>query len=75
MNTICEDSLSNILRELEETMDKANLLALELALKGLEDGDLQGTLPEKIDGIGHFTRCAAEATEEIERLVRQIKAA
>jgi len=33
------------------------------------------TLSEKIDGIGHFTQCAANATEEIERLVRQIKAA
>ncbi len=75
MNRTCDGSLSNILRELEETMDKANLLALELALKGLEDGDLHGTLSEKIDGIAHFTHCAANATEEIERLVRQIKAA
>lgn len=75
MDTTCDGSLSNILRELEETMDKANLLALELALKGLEDGDLHGTLSEKVDGIGHFTQCAANATEEIERLVRQIKAA
>lgn len=66
--------LGDLIRELEETVEKANLLALELALKAFEDEE-SGNTSIELDGIGQLAGQAAYATEEVERLVRRLKAA
>lgn len=76
MSTETADAaLVAIMRELEETMEKANLLALELALKELEEGRGDDAVSDASDAIGNLAGCAAQTTEQIERLVRRMKAA
>ena len=70
-----DGQLNDVLRELEETMEKANLLALDLALRGIEEGAGQEGRALDLDGISRFVECAARTTEGMERLVRQVKAA
>lgn len=65
--------LGEIIRELEETVERANLLALELALKAFEEEGPDK--PMEMNRIGHLAGRAACATEEVERLVRRLKAA
>lgn len=70
-----DDALSNIMRELEETVEAANLLALTLAIKSLEDEEGSDCSPESIGGIRELAGGAAHATEEFERLMRRLQAA
>lgn len=75
MDNLGDGLLVEVLRELEETMEKANLLALDLALRGIEEEDGQERLSLDLEGISRFVECAARTTEGMERLVRQVKAA
>lgn len=73
--TIDAGMLAGIIQELEETVERANLLALELALKTLDEEDAIGACPEEVAGVEHLANRAVCATGEIERLVRRLKAA
>ncbi|SNB47070.1 hypothetical protein [Geobacter sp. DSM 9736] len=64
--------LKEIIAELEETVEQANLLALELALKSLED---ETDASAGMDEVEQLAGRAARATVEVEQLVRRLKAA
>ncbi|KAF0219429.1 MAG: hypothetical protein FD174_2128 [Geobacteraceae bacterium] len=68
-------TVDDIIANIEETVEKANLFALELALKSLENSDLSDVYCKEIDGMSQLADRAARATGEIERLVRKLKAA
>jgi methyl-accepting chemotaxis protein len=68
-------AVDDIIRNIEETVERANLLALELALKSLENSELVDEYSLEIDGMSQLADRAAHATGEIERLVRRLKAA
>lgn len=65
--------LADVIRELEETVEKANLLALEMALRALDEEEPDGS--PRMDQLGEIAGRAACATDEVERLVRRLKAA
>ncbi len=67
--------VGDIIRNIEEAVEKANLLALELALRSLDNDRLNETYSSEVDGISQLADRAAHATDEIERLVRRLKAA
>lgn len=67
--------VDDIIADIEETVERANLLALELALKSLENSDLNDVYNTEINSMTQLADRAAHATGEIERLVRKLKAA
>lgn len=70
-----ETGVGTIIRTIEDAVEKANLLALEMTLKCLENDRLTESHADELSAISQIASRAALATDEIERLVRRLRAA
>ena len=68
-------AVGDIIRTIEDAVEKANLLALELTLRCLENEKLTDGYAAELSAVSQVASRAALATDEIERLVRRLKAA
>ena len=66
--------LQDIVRNIEEAVESANILALELTLKSFENDAMSESRVREIEGIKQVAERAMIATSEIEKLVKDLRA-
>lgn len=66
-------ALHQVICDIEEVVENANLLAMELALKAGENEESSGALSQELNALRLMANRAMAATEEIERLIRGLR--
>jgi hypothetical protein len=66
--------IQDIVRNIEDAVESANLLALELTLKSFENDAMSESRVREIESIMHVAERAMAATSEIEKLVKDLRA-
>lgn len=68
-----KSEIQDIVRTIEEAVESANLLALELTLKSFENDAMNESRGRELESIMHVAERAMVATSEIEKLVKDLR--
>lgn len=67
-------TVGRVIRHIEEVLEKANMLTMELAIRSVENEEITGRITRTLDFEAMAER-AYEATDTISRLVRELRSA
>ena len=70
---MAQPKFEKIIGEIEQVVESANMLALELTVKAFENEEMSSSLNQSLDLLKGMASRAMVATDEIERLVRGLK--
>ncbi len=69
----CQPAAWQVIVDIEEAVENANLLAMELVMRSCETDQLNGTLSGDLAAMQKMADRAMTATNEIGKLVRELQ--
>ncbi len=69
----CQPAVWRVIVDIEEAVENANLLAMELVIQSCENDQLNGALSGDLAAMQKMAERAMTATNEIGKLVRELQ--